>query len=625
MYGYWHSAPDSALFHRCPKEEACGKDSHGSWANMPDVSPALLQVGFAPSGGVALVSNSTSLITDSGLNVTGIVWDTAVARSAGADQGLVLNETTTRAGWLALCQNLGYLAAANNLSGNVNASSSPALSGGEIDDALGDLVARECQDLRTSASLAVLSFLGGVALVAIVHAQYYIIITRLPIAYPDVINKLSGTVSAMTGAESTVAFSYSCFFAGLDSAGQARAQTLGALIVPAIVVTASLVIWTLRYMFLNRARMRRASNLRGPGRRTERHVQAALKAAAAAGTLDQDPNDPEAVQDKPVQQSNSIVKEAPKPPFSARVRQQIQRVKDELKMGVRRIQESELVKVLIRLDETLSLKQQMGTVVMIAVFILYPGWAQASLSIFACYLIDDGTTGPFPERQQATWKYGYWIRDMSQKCYASRHLQLYLPIGIVAVIIVCLTPPLTSFALLWYNRKKLNDPTTLRRYGFLYVRYKKAFFWWESVLMLEELILVAVEVFGRALPIVSHQILLMLVTFIALSLVNMACSPVRSRLIVLLEFLSMGVLSLTVTLSLFFVVSDKLGSKSATVVGLIIMLINVLLLAAFLSLVIKNTWGSMRTKGAKIARGLKSQLEQQDVDSVVIYLNVPQC
>ncbi|KXZ42204.1 hypothetical protein GPECTOR_183g265 [Gonium pectorale] len=48
----------------------------------------------------------------------------------------------------------------------------------------------------------------GDACVAIVHVQYYIIITRLPVPYPDSVTKLQAAASAVTGAKSTVAFSY---------------------------------------------------------------------------------------------------------------------------------------------------------------------------------------------------------------------------------------------------------------------------------------------------------------------------------------------------------------------------------------------------------------------------------
>ncbi|PNH11035.1 hypothetical protein TSOC_002159, partial [Tetrabaena socialis] len=210
-----------------------------------------------------------------------------------------------------------------------------------------------------------------------------------------------------------------------------------------------------------------------------------------------------------------------------------------------------------QLDKTQALSEQLGIVLMIAVFILYPGWAHGVFSVFACYHIDDGASGPFPERQRATWGWGYWIRDMNAQCYAGTHLSLYLPIGVVAFHLFCLAPPLVFYALLWCKRKQLSTLSTIQRFGFLFTRYRPKYFWWESVLMLQELSLVAVEVFGRALADVSQQILLMLAAFILIS-INMSCSPIKSHLITLLEFLSMAVLSLTLTLSLYFVVGEEL-------------------------------------------------------------------
>ncbi|KXZ47171.1 hypothetical protein GPECTOR_37g177 [Gonium pectorale] len=186
--------------------------------------------------------------------------------------------------------------------------------------------------------------------------------------------------------------------------------------------------------------------------------------------------------------------------------------------------------------------------------------AEAALSVFACYKIDDGQTGIFPLNQKATWRHGYWVRDMAQQCYTGVHLRLYVPIGVASVTALCLGPPLASFLLLWHHRGSLELPVVQQKYSFLYSRYKSRFFWWESVLMLEELALVAVEVFGRGLKSVTHQILIMLATFIMISAVNIVCSPNKLKVVTMLEFMSMTVLSLTLSLSLYFVVDEGLSA-----------------------------------------------------------------
>ncbi|KXZ44503.1 hypothetical protein GPECTOR_66g231 [Gonium pectorale] len=312
--------------------------------------------------------------------------------------------------------------------------------------------------------------------VAIIHAQYYIIIMRLPVDYPSDLAKLSGALSAVTGAENAVAYSYSCFFPADASDGQARIQLLGALLVPFVVIVTSMFVW-----------------------------------------------------------------------------------------GV----SSNFYRVLSQADATLDLNTQLWVISVVAVFILYPGWAQAALSVFSCYKIDDGQTGLYPQNQKAAWRHGYWVRDMAQECYTGVHLRLYVPIGIAAVAVLCFGPPLASFLIL------------------------PRYFWWESVLMLEELALVAVEVFGRGLKSVTHQILVMLTAFIVISAINITCKPNRLRIITMFESMSMTVLSLTVSLSLFFVVDDGLSAADEKPVGALILAINVVLLATFLGVLLRDTWNKL--------------------------------
>lgn len=41
-------------------------------------------------------------------------------------------------------------------------------------------------------------------------------------------------------------------------------------------------------------------------------------------------------------------------------------------------------------DTSLGFWQQLGLVLLSGVFVLYAGWAQAALSVFSCYRIDEG-------------------------------------------------------------------------------------------------------------------------------------------------------------------------------------------------------------------------------------------
>ncbi|KAG2446079.1 hypothetical protein HXX76_000679 [Chlamydomonas incerta] len=225
--------------------------------------------------------------------------------------------------------------------------------------------------------------------------------------------------------------------------------------------------------------------------------------------------------------------------------------------------------------------EQLGLVVMVAVFVLYPGLAQVAFSVFACVHIDDGK-GPAPENQQATWRYGYWVRNLNAECYLGTHKAFYVPIGIASILIFCLAPPLISLSLTWRVRKHLDEHHNQMVYGFLYGRYRREYFFWDSVVHLQSLALVAVDVFGRGM-LVLYQALLLLSVLMLIALVNIVANPTRSRLLLLLEFCSQMVLCFTITLSLYFVDPDgSLADEAAGVfVGALILAVNVAMICFF--------------------------------------------
>ncbi|KAG2433708.1 hypothetical protein HXX76_008076 [Chlamydomonas incerta] len=92
----------------------------------------------------------------------------------------------------------------------------------------------------------------------------------------------------------------------------------------------------------------------------------------------------------------------------------------------------------------------------------------------------------------------------------------------------------------------------MKMYGFLYRRYKRRYFFWESVLQVEALALVLVDVFARTIH-EYQQALLLLAVLTLIAIANMATQPLKAPMLTLMEFVSLGVLSLTITLGLFFV------------------------------------------------------------------------
>ncbi|KAG2487018.1 hypothetical protein HYH03_014388 [Edaphochlamys debaryana] len=209
-----------------------------------------------------------------------------------------------------------------------------------------------------------------------------------------------------------------------------------------------------------------------------------------------------------------------------------------------------------------SLPRQLLLLLLVAITILYPALAHVSLSSFACRKLDTGA-GPYPETQQATWRYGYWLSDMNQECYLGTHLSFYAPLGAVCVFVFCIAPPLGILIFLFLKRGKLEEPKTRAVYGYLYHRYRQPFFYFESVKQLQVLMLVIVNVFANAIY-QSQQALLLLCVLLCIGIVNMSCRALRAKLLMLLEYLSLMVLALSITLGLFFVT----GGEGSSTVGL---------------------------------------------------------
>ncbi|GIL87678.1 hypothetical protein Vretifemale_15682, partial [Volvox reticuliferus] len=91
----------------------------------------------------------------------------------------------------------------------------------------------------------------------ITHVQYFIIITKLGIDYPPIILKYQSVLSSFIGMENFIAYSPSCLFKGLPSAGQAATQIAFGFAAPCTATYVSLVLWTIRYLTANQGKLRR--------------------------------------------------------------------------------------------------------------------------------------------------------------------------------------------------------------------------------------------------------------------------------------------------------------------------------------------------------------------------------
>ncbi|KAG2498218.1 hypothetical protein HYH03_003969 [Edaphochlamys debaryana] len=659
--GYWHSSPSSTLIHACPNEDAC---SGGAVA--------------AGASGVTILAEMADVLPgiNSTLQLLAAEDDRTLALTACQYAAGRSNITSCRLANVSFDDPTAYTQqlCANGYTGNLCAACEPGYTGSL------DFECTECPAVARTVCLGLLAFLGSVFIITygamanfgegtrqqqeegpqdegpaagdvlkvlVVHIQYFIIIARLNIQKPKLMTAFIGLLAASTGAENYLTYNHACLLPDQDSAQQAYLALLGALLTPCAVVVACLILWALRFLLFNRARLKRSGNSRQGSRRgaSRRPSLEVVRAALEKAPKDVDEQDPkmrsvhnpvfehsETGEDKeegapgkergdepvataaasigaPEGSKESPGSEGPSPLLGpaqiasmahhgggkARDEVEASPVEDEPDLPTKpslvgRAVESihnwrlTLSDGLQHVDQTMSLLQQLGIVLVVAVFVLFPSWANAAFSVFSCYVIDHPrNVDDMPLTASAASAYGYWVRSMNQACYSGVHQELYVPLGIVFLLVFCITPPVANFALLWRVRHKFDDPHVISVYGFMYMRYKPKMFWWDSVLQVQTLAMVAVDVFGQGVD-VEYQALMLLCVLVVISAINVTIEPLHAPLLRYLEFVSSAVLVLTIALSMFFVVgdSDVLEGAAGNAIVIIMLVINVVLVAGFL-------------------------------------------
>lgn len=97
--------------------------------------------------------------------------------------------------------------------------------------------------LITATSPLYSSFLWPLLQVLVVHVQYFIIITRMDLEWPQMLQRMQVVLASITGIASRLVFSPVCMTtACLDPAGQATAEVVTYLVLPGVQVVLSLLL-----------------------------------------------------------------------------------------------------------------------------------------------------------------------------------------------------------------------------------------------------------------------------------------------------------------------------------------------------------------------------------------------
>uniref|UniRef100_A0A0G4I344 C2H2-type domain-containing protein n=1 Tax=Chromera velia CCMP2878 TaxID=1169474 RepID=A0A0G4I344_9ALVE len=153
----------------------------------------------------------------------------------------------------------------------------------------------------------------------------------------------------------------------------------------------------------------------------------------------------------------------------------------------------------------------------ITVFLFYPMMTRKFLDNLAC------TSG---EKGSNIFKHPRLRADLSLYCFGEEHLPFYR-VALAGVFIWSLGIPLGWFLVLKRNRLYLHAPMVRSRFGFLFVGYETAFYWWEVWTTLRK-VLVELPIVIPGIEMNVIYCLLLIISVLSLSL-QAHCEPFDNR------------------------------------------------------------------------------------------------
>jgi len=202
------------------------------------------------------------------------------------------------------------------------------------------------------------------------------------------------------------------------------------------------------------------------------------------------------------------------------------------------------------------------SIVVIIIQLVYPKLATRTFQMFRCVDL-----GP---------KIGKLLNaDFSKTCFTGVHAE-YVPYAIVSCVVYLVGLPLITFVILFTNRKKLDSPEIASKFGDLYRKYEKEWYWWECLIMLQKCFLTgAMVAIAPGSPI---QLLIALVVCVAYVMLIVYAGPYKGDMEDRLAFVTSLCLATSLLLGLT-IIMDKPEPDNVfdmETMGIVLIVINVL-------------------------------------------------
>ena len=140
--------------------------------------------------------------------------------------------------------------------------------------------------------------------------------------------------------------------------------------------------------------------------------------------------------------------------------------------------------------------------IVLMTFLCYPTLVKLCLSMLKCVKVGD---------------HRYLMADLQELCFSGQHLQYALMLSLPQFVLYILGLPILGFIIVHKNKKHLKRKDIRMRYGLLYMGYRKDREWWEIVIAIRKIAIVAIGTFGTFMGVVDLQAFIaLLITFLSI-------------------------------------------------------------------------------------------------------------
>ncbi|RHY19466.1 hypothetical protein DYB25_001115 [Aphanomyces astaci] len=187
--------------------------------------------------------------------------------------------------------------------------------------------------------------------------------------------------------------------------------------------------------------------------------------------------------------------------------------------------------------------------VIVIMFLIHPSLTNHLFQMFACTQLGSDETGaPL-----------YFLNpDLDVKCYTASHYRWMYCVGIPALVGFTLGIPVFALYVVYSCRHNLDDLSTKLEYGFLYIGFRREYFYWEIWVMTRKILVCFIAVFLKPQGTGPQALAATVLVFLGLY-VHMDCQPYEDKRVNRLEQMALVTSLFTMFCALFLYQVEVVG------------------------------------------------------------------